>query len=796
MYMRLTICALVAAGLVVYPAAGGDKDWDTTSGNWHTATNWDPAGVPTSGDNVWIGYHTANPVVTMIGGMCYADNLAMINGGQLYTQGERLWVADDLRLTRTSGSMVQLWITPSGSAYDVDCNTFRLQDGAYLEMQGGILSVDNVMTVDADSVVRGHGTITFGGPDTEVLDLSGDLLVSGGDLTIESTQDKEVDLDGASGENTIGISSGRTLRVDAYVGDAVGSTINIQPGAQMQWTRAWTSNGSIHLTSDSLNHAELSGTGLTVQGRLSASGSTCWVQTPITFAPSADVDVPAGGTLCLYQDTVYNGGSYSGGGVIQQDGDVSVVGDTSILTDVFDWDGVYNTTVMTVEAGCRLAIESDQIETSYPGDEGYDGRSNVYGTLAVNCDDRWDLDGEVHLYGGTLESTTIGGSTQGDVDIFGLLRGESGTSAVDAHVRVRTSADVSVATGATLRMGAPGKTVWYYGPTIAGGGMLVQAGDAKVYNFTEINTGIYDWDGDESAVTLVTYNARLTINADAIDTLPKAGDGKAPPTPTYDGTLILQGISDHPADAIVNTPGPWRVGSGGTIRFVGQLYHAGVGGQPVDNYGRVEGSGHFDSHLRNYGEVSPGLSVGVIGCMAGFRQYSSGETIIEIGGTNAGTTTDYLMITGLAQLAGHLELELLTGYEPDYADKVEILGSDTLTGHFRTVGGVLIGPDRALAVTYTPTDVWVTAALPGDANLDGTVDVGDLGILAANWSSSSGTWALAEFNGDGTVDVGDLGILASHYGQSVPWPAKAVPEPTALALLTGGSLGVLLRRRR
>jgi hypothetical protein len=44
--------------------------------------------------------------------------------------------------------------------------------------------------------------------------------------------------------------------------------------------------------------------------------------------------------------------------------------------------------------------------------------------------------------------------------------------------------------------------------------------------------------------------------------------------------------------------------------------------------------------------------------------------------------------------------------------------------------------------------------------------------------------------------VGDLGILAAHYGQSVPWPAKAVPEPTALALLAGGALGVLVRRRR
>jgi hypothetical protein len=56
--------------------------------------------------------------------------------------------------------------------------------------------------------------------------------------------------------------------------------------------------------------------------------------------------------------------------------------------------------------------------------------------------------------------------------------------------------------------------------------------------------------------------------------------------------------------------------------------------------------------------------------------------------------------------------------------------------------------------------------LPGDANCDGTVDVGDLGILAANYGTTSCvTWNLGDFSGDGAVDVGDLGILAAHYGQ-------------------------------
>ncbi len=58
-----------------------------------------------------------------------------------------------------------------------------------------------------------------------------------------------------------------------------------------------------------------------------------------------------------------------------------------------------------------------------------------------------------------------------------------------------------------------------------------------------------------------------------------------------------------------------------------------------------------------------------------------------------------------------------------------------------------------------------TPALPGDANLDGSVDVTDLGILATNYGIGSGAeWANGDFNGDGSVDVSDLGILATNYG--------------------------------
>jgi hypothetical protein len=88
---------------------------------------------------------------------------------------------------------------------------------------------------------------------------------------------------------------------------------------------------------------------------------------------------------------------------------------------------------------------------------------------------------------------------------------------------------------------------------------------------------------------------------------------------------------------------------------------------------------------------------------------------------------------------------------------------------------VAVGTEAAPGVNVANFDMGMRIAcnvaalnadkLRGDANGDGMVDVGDLGILAANYGMTSGaTWSKGDFNNDGMVDVGDLGILAANYG--------------------------------
>jgi hypothetical protein len=57
----------------------------------------------------------------------------------------------------------------------------------------------------------------------------------------------------------------------------------------------------------------------------------------------------------------------------------------------------------------------------------------------------------------------------------------------------------------------------------------------------------------------------------------------------------------------------------------------------------------------------------------------------------------------------------------------------------------------------------------GDANLDGHVDLADLGALLAHYGQTGDlTWYDGDFNGDGTVNLSDLGELLARYGLDCP----------------------------
>src|SRR5207302_7561655 len=68
-------------------------------------------------------------------------------------------------------------------------------------------------------------------------------------------------------------------------------------------------------------------------------------------------------------------------------------------------------------------------------------------------------------------------------------------------------------------------------------------------------------------------------------------------------------------------------------------------------------------------------------------------------------------------------------------------------------------------------------------NLDGKVDVGDLGALASYYGvTANAVWSQGDFGNNGDVSVGDLGALATNYGLSLAAGSDAQPAAASAAV--------------
>ena len=81
------------------------------------------------------------------------------------------------------------------------------------------------------------------------------------------------------------------------------------------------------------------------------------------------------------------------------------------------------------------------------------------------------------------------------------------------------------------------------------------------------------------------------------------------------------------------------------------------------------------------------------------------------------------------------------------------------------------------------TNVQVDTVLPGDANLDGFVDVADFNLWNSNRQVEFATWGDGDFNADGFVDVSDFNIWNENKFTSAGWD----DEPTVCLLYTSPS---------
>ena len=74
----------------------------------------------------------------------------------------------------------------------------------------------------------------------------------------------------------------------------------------------------------------------------------------------------------------------------------------------------------------------------------------------------------------------------------------------------------------------------------------------------------------------------------------------------------------------------------------------------------------------------------------------------------------------------------------------------------------------------------IPAAIPGDVNFDGFVNIFDINLVSANWGSPGGP--TGDANGDGSVNIFDINLISANWTPA-PGGAAAVPEPSSLVLV-------------
>jgi hypothetical protein len=87
-------------------------------------------------------------------------------------------------------------------------------------------------------------------------------------------------------------------------------------------------------------------------------------------------------------------------------------------------------------------------------------------------------------------------------------------------------------------------------------------------------------------------------------------------------------------------------------------------------------------------------------------------------------------------------------------------------------------------------------ALPGDANFDGTVNIADFSVVAANFNTTGKWWADGDFDFDASVGIGDFSALAANFNRTAARPSSSVPEAFSGAATLAPVAACLRRRRR
>ncbi len=320
-----------------------------------------------------------------------------------------------------------------------------------------------------------------------------------------------------------------------------------------------------------------------------------------------------------------------------------------------------------------------------------------------------------------------------------------------------------------------------------------------------------------TAPATVTVDAPQTVGAMTFDNANRytlaGGSAITVDTASGDGSIsVLQGSHTISAPMVLNKSTAVAVTSAASTLTISGDVTASAGTTLTKS-----GSGILE--MKNARVPNLAVAGGSVAILAGGG--TAGTSNVESLTLTAGTTLDLNDHALIVNYSGSTPLpairaSIISGYAGGAWSGAGLTSSKAATGP--DVGKTALGYAEASALALgnfagqavDGTSVLVKYTYYGDANLDGQVDISDLGALATAWQTSA-TWSQGDFDYSGFVDISDLGKLATNWQLGVGSPlgpsfdealasvglaGVSVPEPAgAVSLLLGCLAAGRLRRR-
>ncbi len=655
------IAFAIALGLLaVLPAGAATWTWaNPAGGTWSTPSNWSPAGVPATGDDVVLPALGADYAVTLdvgasISGLAVGAGatLQMASTGALHYTG--LAIQND-------GVVIVGPVAANVLTFDDTSDTLRISGSGAIEMQGAgsvtsplsrptlhwriVNGAGHTLRGDGNVwvPVENRGRIEQTGTGVKLLTLEQYLWNSG---VVDVRDGGRVNVRffvQSNGGTLVGHNGRVTVMPTDQPGDynygpidnlhggtlvADGGDLDLVAGVVAGGTVLRNGGAGIVGFHDVGNPQDVV---VTSGAEALFDGGTGYHSTLATFENHGTVHVK--GTLWVgtaVGDTV---STTSDGTIVLEGGTLAAAKN---MAGVPQW--ILNTGTIT---GCGT-IEGNFINAGTVNVDCPTGYENVTSPTFVNRGTVTVSRGYLHAWGAGATLTNVG-----------VLSGGNGGILVDQGATIRNTGGVLVAGRSNVTLGRGATTASIVGGTLAstGGGYFMNAGQATLRDVTL-----------DATATLYTLGHATTTAAGASVVIRGVNDVEA------GGTFAAGATTDY-------------VQAGGVTRLAGGTLVV-PRGLTVD--GALRGTGTVVGDVTNAGEVAPSASTAGLQVQGDYAQRRDGVLRFAIGGY-ASDQYGRLGVSGAAALDGRLAVETAGGFAPDGGRTFGVLSSGTRSGTFAAV---------------------------------------------------------------------------------------------------------------